>query len=1547
MRDDVSGHTMLYGLTDKAFAQVLTEEYDFVDEQTYESLAKLLKKMHDNYTSYSDKNVVENTYTFLKENGIVPEFWRSQDVIAIVRPTGPSGYPLPWSNNYEDKAAHEIVRYALFGLSAELYEAKTVARYIMEYNVPETEFPYVRYYGTVMQNIVSAGLMDAQTIVVVTDNGTDEGAHRYTYPVIRDTDTNTEFRLHFKFGEPSEMTFVTMDNNSELSTLDNIFALTPDEINQTGNQRETNALHFSVGFKSEEEGCFLNSMGMFIHNVETNDEDFIGIIQFKTQVEDEDERYRTLFTNFGIPDPITYPNIFKEQDPEEEGTDWRLVNKKSKELFLMYDQIFPYVGTYKALFNAIRYLGYTDLIFKEWYKIKDSNDKYKYVALQNYDTSTGKAIPANLKKYGIEYGEYDRYMKINRLSMIYHLQEIEQNKAEERVPTADVYTVTVAGHRAFIPEKNVPVLLSEYTENANVLSGDWKTRKVIITDNGYGVYRLCLASSGNSAITQDSTANSIKITAGQQVIIPVFGNVEIKNPFKVIDDVRHSYEYDNEDIPFVRNIYEYRNDEVLAKLFSVKQWIDRHITGVGCYISDLDGESVILERIKTSAYVTGGEFKDITNEGKFTPKAQIKINEDTSLPESFANSSINLTCTLNEFSSVTFADYADYQIERFIKWNYDSDGNEKPFRVSATVDGSTAWEDIYVSAPLNALTVGDEYKFSLRNEDASCGTLYEFTDTAYQSNPIMIRDGEIVFYDQDKTTSKITNSNSSDTSDECPVIQITKGNLREVYGDWSPNSNSCNIAWSIYQATNTEDRTDENVYTYMESADGTHVFRFKSCVNLSPSKNGASLTYTSENKWELPLFVITGYVPTNQMRSDVNSGNERASVLFSSSAYASKQYVLEIIEGRMVFSNHKEKAQPQMCNSAELNFSESSNHTEQRISVSYQYDTERIPIYTFDQDAVQTDVSQTTSYESFNEYYRMLESYTKTNTKVDVPVNRLGNYVVSVTAFDSYNNMFNNESDDAVNVDAARPGIQIILNQANSSNDSDFYGSNVYGREISQRDASTIISSIETTPVFPDTYKIFGVTHDDESETITYDNISYAIDTPKTDDYIALTNMTESAYSISQSSNRLTVNMKYGCPDTQNLYKAESVILCVVDDNTDTILAKEEPHKVYSKTAPTRHKTTAGGADGSIVIDNACASVYAYRTQINDRTNNINLYVLNATEVKILTDLINDDIKNGELGNILYVNQAYKDTFREDTVVKVCIKGKNPAINGYSFHTETAFRIIEKVTVSKDDRTYYGFKIDGHIDPDFMAKRHSLDVYKLSDSSHQMKIYKTEDLEFYINPLHQETIAYLLKVTDDADESVRRYGEHNFYYMKTKVRYNQRQLLFDSYFDDTYAMEISKFDHTNARNMWWSRLIDDWTELNKIDYAHGRTTPTGKLYLYENYPVTVGFMQKICLRPALSIPQFGSIPYKPLWKWSTYAIEDRTNMRDARQPENKTLLFEVRNKVLAVRPDMTGPQFVTLECTDVYGNVIRNSGGGNIFVKPETNSQITSKLYNN
>lgn len=128
------------------------------------------------------------------------------------------------------------------------------------------------------------------------------------------------------------------------------------------------------------------------------------------------------------------------------------------------------------------------------------------------------------------------------------------------------------------------------------------------------------------------------------------------------DSNRVTWEDLSKEVPAIKNIYEFRNDELLAKLYQVKEWLERYVTGVGCYISDINGESVVLERIKNEAYVTGGEVKDMTSVGKFTPHATVK---DGAV---FTDSSICITCGLNEFRSLSFDDYADFPIERFVKW---------------------------------------------------------------------------------------------------------------------------------------------------------------------------------------------------------------------------------------------------------------------------------------------------------------------------------------------------------------------------------------------------------------------------------------------------------------------------------------------------------------------------------------------------------------------------------------------------------------------------------------------------------------------------------------------------------------------------------------------------------------------------------------------------------------------------------------------------------------------------------------------------------------
>lgn len=94
----------------------------------------------------------------------------------------------------------------------------------------------------------------------------------------------------------------------------------------------------------------------------------IGRFTISGQTEIEDERYRIELSNTGQLISSDNVYIFKEYDINEQGIDWTYLNKKRKELLLVRSEIYPYVGSYKAIINAINYFGYNDLQLYEYYR---------------------------------------------------------------------------------------------------------------------------------------------------------------------------------------------------------------------------------------------------------------------------------------------------------------------------------------------------------------------------------------------------------------------------------------------------------------------------------------------------------------------------------------------------------------------------------------------------------------------------------------------------------------------------------------------------------------------------------------------------------------------------------------------------------------------------------------------------------------------------------------------------------------------------------------------------------------------------------------------------------------------------------------------------------------------------------------------------------------------------------------------------------------------------------------------------------------------------
>ena len=91
------------------------------------------------------------------------------------------------------------------------------------------------------------------------------------------------------------------------------------------------------------------------------------------ETETEDERFRIVLNNLGIQINEDVEHLFKESDIDEHGIDYIRLNRKRKEMLLQYPEIYNYIGSYKALINAINFFGWNDLELFEYYKNVDPN----------------------------------------------------------------------------------------------------------------------------------------------------------------------------------------------------------------------------------------------------------------------------------------------------------------------------------------------------------------------------------------------------------------------------------------------------------------------------------------------------------------------------------------------------------------------------------------------------------------------------------------------------------------------------------------------------------------------------------------------------------------------------------------------------------------------------------------------------------------------------------------------------------------------------------------------------------------------------------------------------------------------------------------------------------------------------------------------------------------------------------------------------------------------------------------------------------------------
>lgn len=300
------------------------------------------------------------------------------------------------------------------------------------------------------------------------------------------------------------------------------------------NDINPSSMQINIALNSDSEGIYDRS---FILEDYTDPNNPVTILKvgFHGEVEGEDSRLSVLLGNFGREFNASDALIVREGDIKEEFPDLEIINKKRKELLLTGESIFPYLGSYKSLFNAIKFFGYYDLRVKEyWLNIK-KDDADTLTPLQQ-----NQKILNQLKKPNIE-GQ-------NRLELISSLIKDEN---EGKFKQVEVYG------------KN--------------------------KDGTFGLKKQ---------FEQLFPSKSFKKTA-------LFGL------FYDINRVVEDQDEDQYGYPIVEDTFAFSPEEVLIKLFGLKERLKRDYLPLNARIIDITGEGVYFNIYKTRGWTDQVDITEI------------------------------------------------------------------------------------------------------------------------------------------------------------------------------------------------------------------------------------------------------------------------------------------------------------------------------------------------------------------------------------------------------------------------------------------------------------------------------------------------------------------------------------------------------------------------------------------------------------------------------------------------------------------------------------------------------------------------------------------------------------------------------------------------------------------------------------------------------------------------------------------------------------------------------------------------------------------------
>ena len=169
----------------------------------------------------------------------------------------------------------------------------------------------------------------------------------------------------------------------------------------------------------------------------------IARITFYAETVEEDERLKIWNNNLGYNITPEDEMIFYKSNIKEYKPDYKLLNEKRKELMMEGSNIYPYIGSYKAIINAIKFFGYDNLnIIEYWRNVNPKDENFgKIYHSSKYSLTKKETLRIGARNIVLPNNDYK---KMNALALVYSINQPTGEVDEWELPyMKEKFTYTI------------------------------------------------------------------------------------------------------------------------------------------------------------------------------------------------------------------------------------------------------------------------------------------------------------------------------------------------------------------------------------------------------------------------------------------------------------------------------------------------------------------------------------------------------------------------------------------------------------------------------------------------------------------------------------------------------------------------------------------------------------------------------------------------------------------------------------------------------------------------------------------------------------------------------------------------------------------------------------------------------------------------------------------------------------------------------------------------------------------------------------------------